>query len=477
MICKLFNFKKGIILIACFSLIGCHSSINKKSKTVEKPNIVFILIDDLGWSDTSLMGNPVYETPNLVKLSNEGITFSNAYASAANCAPSRASIMSGKNTTVHGIYTVGSSERGKSRDRKLIPTKNTVTLAENFVTLAEALKKNGYRSASIGKWHLGENPQSQGFDVNIGGTHAGHPKSYFSPYKNKALVDGNDGEYLTDRLTDEAIAFIKENKDRPFFLYLPYFTVHTPLQGKQDLVDKYKAKIKGDPRFNAKYGAMVESMDQNVGKLLNALNELKLAENTIVIFYSDNGGLASVSSQYPLRAGKGSYYEGGIRVPCIIKWPNKIKEARKTDIPITGLDIFPTLMDVVGDKTDYDFEGTSLLPLLIKNEKLKERTLVWHFPIYLQAVNPKKDEARDSLFRTRPGSVIRKGDWKLHEYFEDGGIELYNLITDIGERENVAEQYPEKVKELYADLNAWREKNNAPIPKKLNPEYISNISN
>lgn len=473
------NLLLALLAITCFSLIGCHSSIKTKkiSDTTEKPNIVFILIDDLGWSDTSLMGNPVYETPNLVKLSNEGITFSNAYASAANCAPSRASIMTGKNTTVHGIYTVGSSERGKSKNRKLIPTKNTETLADNFFTLAEALKESGYKSASIGKWHLGENPQSQGFDVNIGGTHAGHPKSYFSPYKNKAMADGYKGEYLTDRLTDEAISFIQDNKETPFFLYLPYFTVHTPLQGKQKLIDKYQSKIQGDTRFNAKYGAMVESMDQNVGKLLNTLEALKLSDNTLVIFYSDNGGLASVSSQYPLRAGKGSYYEGGIRVPCIIRWPKKIEEARKSDVPITGLDIFPTLMDVVNNQTDYGFEGASLVPLLTKNEALKERTLVWHFPIYLQAVNPKKDDARDPSFRTRPGSIIRKGNWKLHEYFENGDIELYNLDTDIGERVNVSAKYPEKVKELYNDLKLWRKNNNAPIPKDLNPHYISSVSN
>lgn len=462
--------KSTIILAVILTMSACHSKrVNRE--TVEKPNIVFILVDDLGWSDTSFMGNPVYETPNLDRFSNEAVVFTNAYAPAANCAPSRACIMSGKNTPAHGIYTVGSSERGKSKDRKLIPTPNTLTLDEGFTTLAEALKNNGYTNASIGKWHLGEDPKTQGFDINIGGSHAGHPKSYFSPYKNKNIKDGEKGEYLTDRLTNEAISFITDNKEKPFFLYLPYFTVHTPLQGKQSLIDKYNAKINGDKRFNAKYGAMVESMDENVGKLINTLKELKIEENTIIVFLSDNGGLASVSNQFPLRAGKGSYYEGGIRVPCIIKWPNKIKEHKRIETPITGLDIFPTLMDVVKDTNNYKLDGISLLPLLTENKNLEQRVLIWHFPIYLQGVNPKKDDARDSLFRTRPGSVIRKGKWKLHEYFENGELELYNLETDIGERVNLIEDRQDKVEELLNELKTWRKVNKAPVPKELNLDY------
>ncbi len=468
------KIKVALLLACCTIFFGCFSKRANKEEIIAKPNIVFILVDDLGWNDTSFMGNPVYETPYLDKFSSEAVVFSNAYAPAANCAPSRACIMSGKNTPRHGIYTVGSSERGKSKNRKLIPTPNTITLDDSFTTLAEALKKNGYTNASIGKWHLGEDPKTQGFDVNIGGSHAGHPKSYFSPYKNKNIKDGEEGEYLTERLTDEAINFITDNKETPFFLYLPYFTVHTPLQGKKNLVEKYQTKINGDKRFNARYGAMVESMDENVGRLLSALKELKIEENTMVVFLSDNGGLAYVSDQFPLRAGKGSYYEGGIRVPCIIKWPNKIKTHRKADIPITGLDIFPTLMDVVNDTNDYKLDGVSLLPLLTENKNIADRALYWHFPIYLQSVNPKKEEARDSLFRTRPGSVIRKGNWKLHEYFEDGKLELYNLDTDLREQIDLSQKNPDKVKELYQDLEAWRQATNAPVPTKLNLDYIFN---
>lgn len=457
---KIYN---GIILFFLVNMVSAQ----------QKPNIVFILVDDLGWSDTAFMGNPIYETPNLDKLASEGIVFDNAYAPAANCAPSRACLLTGKNTPVHGIYTVETSERGALKNRKLIPTPNTEILKDHFVTLANMLKNQGYINASIGKWHIGNDPKTQGFDVNIGGSHAGHPKSYFSPYRNAALKDGENGEYLTDRLTNEAIDFISENKNNPFFLYLPYYTVHAPLQGKAELVKKYEAKVNNDPRFNPQYGAMIESMDENVGRLLNSLKELNIEENTLVIFFSDNGGVASVSSQSPLRGGKGTYYEGGIRVPCIFKWPGKFVEPIKTSIPITGLDIFPTLMEVVGDKTDYKLEGCSLLPFLAKNKSIKERALFWHFPIYLEAINPLKEEARDPLFRTRPGSVIRKGKWKLHEYFEDHALELYDLENDLGERLNLVDKYPEKVKELYKELKAWRKKTNAPVPEELNKFYIN----
>ncbi|WP_217896869.1 sulfatase [Polaribacter haliotis] len=433
---------------------------------------MFILVDDLGWSDLGFMGNPVYDTPNLDLLSKESVVFTNAYATAANCAPSRASILTGLNTPKHGIYTVGSSKRGKDINRKLIPIKNTTILKENFTTLGEALQENGYINATVGKWHLSENPITQGFNVNIGGTTAGHPKSYFSPYKNKALKDGPKGEYLTDRITTEAINFIVKNKKKPFFLYLPYYTVHTPLQGKEELVKKYDIKVNEDSRFSAKYGAMVESMDANIGRILTSLKELNLEKNTLVIFTSDNGGLAAVSSQFPLKAGKGSYYEGGIRVPFLVKWPAKIKQPKITETPVSGLDIFPTVMDAVNVHKDYSLDGVSLFPFLTKNKVVKERALFWHFPIYLQGINKVKDQARDPLFRTRPGSVIRKGKWKLHEYFEDGAIELYNLELDIQEKNDVSKKHPEKVKELYNLLKVWRTNTNAPVPKELNKNYI-----
>ncbi|GAA3555142.1 sulfatase [Snuella lapsa] len=468
--------KKRIRLISTILSLFLLSTCNTVSKKVpgpevEKPNILFVVVDDLGWSDLGFMGNPMYQTPNLDRLATESVVFTNAYAPAANCAPSRACVMTGLNTPRHGIYTVSPSTRGKSKDRKLIPTPNTDDLAEDFTTIAEVLKKQGYINASVGKWHLSDDPKTQGFDVNVGGTHQGHPKSYFSPYNNKTLSDGAKGEYLTERLTSEAIQFMESNKEKPFFLYLPYYTVHTPLQGKKELIDKYKKIIKEDNRFNATYGAMVEAMDENIGRLLASLEANNLSDNTLVIFTSDNGGLASVSSQFPLRAGKGSYYEGGIRVPFMVKWPKKIKSPRKTDVPITGMDVFPTLLDVVKSKETLELDGASLYPLLTENKTLAERSLIWHFPIYLQAGNPKKDQARDTLFRTRPGSVIRRGNWKLHEYFEDGALELYNLELDEREQNDLSEVNPDKVKELHEALKAWRVKMKAPVPTELNPDY------
>ncbi|WP_235298714.1 sulfatase [Portibacter marinus] len=440
-------------------------------KALEKPNIVFILIDDLGWADLGFMGNTIYDTPHLDQLASRGMVFNQAYAPAANCAPSRACIMSGKNTPSHGIYTVGNSERGKSEDRKLIPIKNKTVLEDSIFTIGDFLQSHGYVTASMGKWHLGDSPLTQGFDVNVGGFKAGHPKSYFSPYKNPELEDGPKGENLTDRLTDEALKFVNANKNKPFFLYLPHYTVHTPLQGKEELVSKYEKIIGDDERYDARYGAMVENMDANVGRLLEGLEIAGVAEKTMIIFFSDNGGLSSISRQTPLRAGKGSYYEGGIRVPMVVKWPGKVKPGIVSNEMVSGLDIFPTLVEVMENEQGFEFDGVSLVELLLEEKPLSPRSLYFHFPIYLQAYNQITDDGRDPLFRTRPGSVIRKGNWKLHEYFEDGSLELYDLSKDVGERNNLIKAYPEKVEELHQLLKSWRVKSKASIPSESNPLY------
>lgn len=444
----------------------------------ELPNIVLINVDDLGWKDVGFNGSRYYETPNLDRLAEESIRFTNAYAGAANCAPSRACLLSGQQTPRHGIYTVGNSDRGNAKTRKIIPTPNNTTLADEQLTLAEVLGAQGYSTISIGKWHLGKDPRTQGFDQNIGGTHQGHPKTYFSPYKNPNLSDGPDGEYLTDRITDEALRFIEENREKPFFLYLPFFTIHTPLQGKEDLVEKYQQKppLDGQGR-NPHYAAMVETMDASVGRILRQLEDYEL-DNTILIFTSDNGGISFQSRQHPLRAGKGSYYEGGIRVPLLIRWKSKIKEAWETDTPVTNLDFFPTLLDLLGIHPPVDkvLDGQSLAGLLLEKQPLAERPLIWHFPIYLQAYRVDGDESRDGLFRTRPGSVIRLGDWKLHQYFEDDGLELYHLGKDLGEQDNLADEQPEKVEELLAILNDWRSEMQAPVPSEPNPEYVEGFA-
>lgn len=445
-----------------------------EEKAPDRPNIVLINVDDLGWKDVGFNGSRYYETPNLDRLAKESVRFTNAYAGAANCAPSRACMMSGQNTPRHGIYTVGSSERGNAKTRRIIPTPNTLELADEQLTLAEALKTHGYTSCSVGKWHLGDDPRTQGFDENVAGTKAGHPKTYFSPYKNPNLSDGPEGEYLTDRITTEAIDFITTNKEKPFFLYLPFFTIHTPLQGKEDLVEKYKKKEKLDGQGrNPNYAAMVETMDASVGRILAILDELKL-DNTILVFTSDNGGISFQSRQHPLRAGKGSYYEGGIRVPLLIRWKNKIKPAWTTDTPVTNLDFFPTLLDLIGVEKPADklLDGQSLANVLLKQEQLEERPLFWHFPVYLQAYRVGGDESQDSLFRTRPGSVVRLGDWKLHQYFEDGQLELYNLKDDIGEKNNLASTQADKTTELLQLLEEWRTNTSAPVPTAPNPDYV-----
>ena len=469
---KVIHIFKLLSILFAFLIVFISCQEDKKEDT--KPNIVLILVDDLGWKDTHTYGSDYYQTPNLDKLAEGGMTFTNAYASASNCAPSRACLLSGLYTPRHGIYTVNSSERGKTRLRKLIPTPNETVLQDSIITIAEELKIAGYVTASIGKWHLGDDPCTQGFDVNVGGTHLGHPKSYFSPYKNETLKDGDDGEYLTDRLTNEAIRFIEQNKEQKFFLYLPYFTVHTPLQAKKDLVEKYDKSDGDEGQNNPVYAAMIETMDRNVGRIIATLDSLKLSENTLLIFSSDNGGVARISAQQPLRYGKGSYYEGGIRVPLIVRWPGKIHPNLKSDVPVSNIDFYPTLLEVTGiaESISTKLDGKSLMPLLLgKNEFDTLRPIFWHFPIYLQSTNDQFKDGRDMYFRTRPGSVVRSGKWKLHEYFEDNAIELYNLEVDPGELNNLAEKHPEIVKKLYQSLLEWRTETNALVPNKQNPYY------
>ena len=457
----------------CLSAIGTETR-----KPDRKPNIIYINADDLGWTDLASQGSKFYQTPNIDKLTSEGMTFTDAYAPAANCAPSRACCMTGQYAPRHGIYTVNSSERGNARDRKLIPTKNKTILADTHVTIAEVLKSSGYVTCHIGKWHLGPNPTTQGFDINIAGREWGSPSGggYHSPYKYPNCAQAKKGEYLTDRLGNEAVKFISKQKDRPFFLHFATYSVHTPVQGKADLVAKYRKEEPDKAHNNPEYAAMIHSLDENVGRIMDRLKELGLAGNTLLLFSSDNGGVWSISKQWPLRAGKGSYYEGGIREPMIVRWPDKIKPGSRCNVPVSGIDLFPTFLEAAGINTPRGkvLDGESLMPLLTQSGTIKDRPLFWHFPIYLQAYARKGPvETRDPKFRTRPGSVIRHGDWKLHEYFEDGGLELYNLVEDIGEKNNLAGKKPQKVSELHGMLKEWRKKTGAPVPTKLNPEYRS----
>lgn len=465
------TMNKSLIYFVLLTLFACQTPHGNQLST--PPNIVFILVDDLGYKDVGFMGGDFFETPNIDRLASQGMIFTQAYAGAANCAPSRACLMSGQNTPRHEIYTVGNSDRGKSEDRKITPIENTIDLREDIFTLAELFKEAGYFTGTFGKWHLGEDPLTQGFDVNVAGNRRGNPggNGYFSPYKVDNIEDGPEGEHLTDRLTTEAIQFIRAQKSFPFFLYLPYYSVHTPIIAKEELKKKYEQKDGNTKQVNTTYAAMVETLDQNVGRILTELEQLGLRENTLIVFTSDNGGIRSIATQDPLRAGKGSYYEGGIRVATTISWPGIIQAGTQNETPIVNLDYFPTFMDILGiEKPEKLLDGKSLLPLF-KGEQFEERPLFWHFPIYLQAYNPQEDDGRDPLFRTRPGACIRYGDWKLHEYYEDGGIELYHLKEDIGERNNLLEAEPAKAAKLHKMLKDWQSEVSAPIPTELNPYF------
>ncbi len=451
-----------LLLLPAIFIISCN-----EEKLTEKPNILIINVDDMGWKDVGFMGSEFYETPNIDALVSEGMVFTNGYASAANCAPSRACLMSGKWTPRHGIYTVGSSERGRSGNRKIIPTPNLTTLGDSINTLARRLKEVGYHTAHAGKWHLSDDPLTYGFDINIGGSHAGHPGSYYPPYKNIDLKAPKD-EYLTDNIMQKTIDFIRESK-APFFLYYAPYAVHTPIQGIDSLRYKFEKKSEYKGQKNIAYASMINNLDRNIGILIAFLKQTEKFNNTFIIFTSDNGGLFQITRQQPLRAGKGSYYEGGIRVPMSFIWDGHIQSGSSSDYPVSNLDFFPTLLKVVGVIENHELDGLNLLPLLIGNEYEEERMLFWHFPIYLENGN---DETHDPVFRTRPGSVIRKGDWKLHQYFEDNEFELYNLANDIGEQINLLDSLPEKAQELIKQLENWQHETKAPIPLNQNPEYV-----
>lgn len=459
-------------------LILCQCAAPSKRQTANNsesaPNIILFYADDLGWMDLGIQGSTYYETPNIDRIGEEGMLFTNAYSNAANCAPSRACLMTGLYTPRHGVYTVSSSERGKSEHRKLIPTKNKTVLDPKFLTLPSYLQKKGYTTCMAGKWHLSENPKPYGFDENFGGFQSGAPKSYFSPYKNPHLTDGPHGEHLPNRLAREVKDWIISNKDERFFVYFPFYSVHTPIQARQDLIEKYENKPPATWHNKPQYAAMIEAMDQAIGKILTTLDELQLDKETLIIFSSDNGAHGGQTLSRPLRGSKGMYYEGGIRVPLLIKWPGTIEPGTTNPTPVMGSDLFPTIVDILGDNPEQNqFDGISLTPLFF-GETLPNRNLYWHFPAYLQSYKGDRagEDSHDKpWFRTAPVSVIRQGKWKLLEFFENGDIELYNLSEDIGEKVDMTSRLPGKMKALHDQLKLWRTKVKAPVPLELNPDY------
>ena len=455
------------------SLVNKIDSTKLKPKKKSLPNVVVIVADDLGWTDLGGQGSDFYESPALDKLASEGMKFSNAYANASNCAPTRACLMTGLYAPRHGVYTVGNPARGKSVNRKLIPTPNKTVLNRGLKTLPQSMKDVGYTTCMAGKWHLSDDPKTYGFDQNYGGTHRGSPGSYFSPYKNKALPDGPKGEHLPDRLANDVSGWIKRNKDNSFFLYMPFYSVHTPIQARMDLKTKYDNKAKGSNHNHSAYAAMIEAMDLAVAKVLETIESLNLDENTVVMFTSDNGQFGPVSTSRPLRGSKGMYYEGGIRVPMFVKWPNVVEKNSVSDIPTMSLDLYPTIMDIVGSPAD-NLDGISLVDVLKGTVNAVDRSLFWHFPAYLEmkahdrAFNDSHDAPH---WRATPCGVIRDGDWKLIEYFESGELELFNLREDISESQDLSEKELVKRDELHEKMKAWRKKTNAPVPTELNPNF------
>lgn len=428
-----------------------------------KPNFVFILIDDMGWTDLGCFGSTFYESPNVDALARRGVRFTNGYAACPVCSPSRAAVMT-------GMYPARLNLTDWIPGRKQWPTAKLLTpqfnqqLPLEEVTIAEALKGAGYATASIGKWHLGGegfDPTRQGFDLNVAGTLRGSPASYFGPFDLPGLKGGTSEDYLTDRLAVEAEKFIDANRDRPFFLYLPNFAVHIPLQAKKDMIAAFQAKVKpGAGHNNAIYAAMIKSMDEGVGRVVRKLDDLRLTGNTMIVFTSDNGGLryegrsqAPVTSNAPLRAGKGHAYEGGIRVPLIVSGYGVARPGTVCDVPVSSIDYFPTITAMVGGGAGgaKNVDGVDIAPLL-KGGKVKREALYWHYPHYSNQGGV-------------PAGAVRQGDFKLIEFYEDGRPELFNLRDDPGEKANLARKLPKKAAELHSLLKRWRGQVNARMPE------------
>lgn len=444
-----------------------------------KPNVVFILVDDLGWKDLGSYGSDFYQTPNVDKLAAEAVSFDNAYAACTVCSPTRASIMTGKYPATVNITDWIAGWQYPFAELKVPDW--TMYLDTSFTTLADVFNNNGYATGHFGKWHLGEDslfwPENQGFDVNVGGWAKGSPQKrpkkgfngYFSPYGNPRLTSNRDDEYITERLAEEARTFIKENKKRPFFLNLWFYNVHTPLQARKEKIEKYKALVDSSRlQKNPTYAAMVEHMDDAVGVVINELKALDLYENTIIVFTSDNGGLIGrgkrkITSNYPLRSGKGDAYEGGVRVPLIIKTPSMENQRGSiSSEPVVSPDLMPTLIDLaelnVGGGIKSGFDGVNLSPLLDNvDADIQREAIFWHYPHY-------------HVEGATPYSAVRKGDWKLIYFYGTDTYELYNLKKDIGEKENLFDKKKQKASELKNALKRMLEETDAQLPS-ANPDY------
>ncbi len=454
---------------------ACFDGVNVNAGETRSPNVVLIVADDLGWADLACYGGDLHETPRLDQFAQQGVRFTQAYAAAPVCTPTRAALMTGKYPA--RLHMTVWLERSQSPDQghPLLPPQTRTNLPHEETTLAELLDEVGYLTAHIGKWHLGlatHYPETQGFDINIGGTHWGAPPTFFFPYRGNwsntterryvpDLAGGDEGEYLTDRLTDEALEVIRAAGDRPFFLHLAFHTVHTPIEGKPALVDRYRQRLSNELRHqNADYAAMVHSLDENIGRVLDELDRLGVAENTLVIFTSDNGGYINVhrgqrvTDNTPLRSGKGSLYEGGIRVPLIIRTPgNSARAGKACEEPVITMDLFATVQDLLAAQPSVP-DGVSLLPLLDDPDAALDRpALYFHYPHYYST--------------TTPVSAVRAGPWKLLHYYEDDRDELYHLGGDLAESDDRAASQQDQAARLREMLDQWLVDVSAQLPEQV----------
>jgi len=448
----------------------------------QQPNFLFILVDDMGWADLGAYGSDLHRTPRIDALAAEGLRFTDAYSASPVCSPTRASIMTGKHPAKLHMTVWREAAKRPPLNRPLLAPITEDRLPHDEVTIAEVLHDAGYMTAHVGKWHLGTAeyyPQTQGFDYNVGGTLWGAPQTFFYPYSGSQtfsglryvphLGGGQEGEYLTDRLTSEAIRILQNERGKPFFMHLAFHTVHTPIEGKPADVDRYRQEIREGMRHrNPHYAAMVHSLDENVGRVLDALDDLGVADHTVVILTSDNGGYVNefdgmqVTDNSPLRSGKGSLYEGGIRVPAIVRWPGVTQSGAETDVPISSIDYYRTILSVAGLTGDREHnrtvDGIDLTPVLRDPGHTPDRAaLYFHYPHYYAT--------------TTPVSALRVGHWKLLRYYEDSRTELYNLAEDLGERQDLAREKLEMTAALIERLEAWWDQMDAqhPSPRLAEP--------
>ncbi len=468
----------GIAALLVVLVIGCDAPGQQEpsDRSERPPNVLMIMIDDLGWTDLHIQGNDRLETPVIDQLAADGMRFTDNYAAAPVCSPTRAAVITGQSPARLAItnHVSGDQDRFQPEGALLRGAEMHNYLDLKYVTLAERLKEAGYATAFMGKWHIsgtrdemstvepGRRPEFQGFDVNIGGVSFGGPPSYFDPYKNPMIEDREEGEYLTYRLADETMAFMEEHQDEPFFVALWPYTVHWPMDAPQELVDKYADR----PGFedygdgvesSTRYAAMIEAMDGAIGRVLAKLDELNLAEETLVIFTSDNGAYGGVTDLSPLRAAKGHLYEGGIRVPLIVRWPGQIEAGTISSDPVISMDFFPTILEIAGLEATpgVPLDGESLLPLFRQTGSLERDAIYFHYPNYAFHME------------NRLGGAIRKGAYKLIHFYDDDSVELYDVVNDLSEEHDLSGELPEVAEEMKADLAAWLKSSGARMPRPL----------